>query len=257
MFRKLRIAVLLLILATVALGAWRSGARATEWKHTLHATVYPIAADASLQTRAGVARLSADDFAPIADWLQDEVRRHGREVLRPLAISVAPPLESQPPPVPADGGPVAVGLWSLQLRFWAWRHDATPGPRPDVRLFVLYHDATRTPQLDHSVGLRKGQIGIVKAFASRDEGPRNAVVIAHELLHTLGASDKYDPQSLAPVFPEGYAEPDRQPLHPQRQAEIMAGRFALSEELLAMPDRLGQALIGPRTAAEIGLRRAD
>lgn len=64
MFRKLRIVVLLLILATVALGAWRSGARATEWKHTLHATVYPIAADASPQTRAGVARLSADDFAP-------------------------------------------------------------------------------------------------------------------------------------------------------------------------------------------------
>ena len=110
MFRKLRIAVLLVILATVALGAWRSGARATEWKHTLYATVYPIAADDSPHTRAGVARLSADDFAPITDWLQDEVRRHGRDVLRPLAISVAPPLESQPPPFPADGGPVAVGL---------------------------------------------------------------------------------------------------------------------------------------------------
>jgi hypothetical protein len=64
-------------------------------------------------------------------------------VLRPLAISVAPPVESLPPPFPADGGPVAVGLWSLQLRFWAWRHDATPGPRPDVRLFVLYHDPAR------------------------------------------------------------------------------------------------------------------
>ena len=257
MFRKLRIAVLLVILATVALGAWRSGARATEWKHTLYATVYPIAADDSPHTRAGVARLSADDFAPITDWLQDEVRRHGRDVLRPLAISVAPPLESQPPPFPADGGPVAVGLWSLQLRFWAWRHDATPGPRPDVRLFVLYHDATRTPQLDHSVGLRKGQIGIVKAFAGRDDGPRNAVVIAHELLHTLGASDKYDPQSLAPVFPDGYAEPGRQPRHPQRLAEIMAGRIALAEGELAMPDRLGQTVIGPRTAAEIGLLRGD
>lgn len=257
MFRKLRIAVLLVILATVALGAWRSGARATEWKHTLYATVYPIAADDSPHTRAGVARLSADDFAPITDWLQDEVRRHGRDVLRPLAISVAPPLESQPPPFPADGGPVAVGLWSLQLRFWAWRHDATPGPRPDVRLFVLYHDPARTPQLDHSVGLRKGQIGIVKAFAGRDDGPRNAVVIAHELLHTLGASDKYDPQSLAPIFPDGYAEPDRQPSHPQRMAEIMAGRFALADGQLAMPERLGQTLIGPRTAAEIGLRRAN
>jgi hypothetical protein len=71
------------------------------------------------------------------------------------------------------------------------------------------------------------------------------VVIAHELLHTLGASDKYDPQSLAPVFPEGYAEPDRQPRHPQRLAEIMAGRFALAEGQLAMPERLGQTLIGP------------
>lgn len=257
MFRRLRIAVLLVILATVALGAWRSGTRATEWKHTLHATVYPIAADDSPQTRAGVAQLSADDFAPIADWLQDEVHRHGRELLRPLAISVAPSVESLPPSFPAGSRPVAMGLWSLQLRFWAWRHDATPGPRPDVRLFVLYHDPARTPRLDHSVGLRKGQIGIVKAFAGRDEGPRNAVVIAHELLHTLGASDKYDPQSLAPVFPEGYAEPDRQPRHPQRLAEIMAGRLALSDGQLAMPERLGQTLIGPHTAAEIGLLRAN
>ena len=253
MFRKLRIAVLLLILATVALGAWRSGARATEWKHTLHATVYPIAADASPQTRASVARLSADDFAPIADWLQDEVRRHGREVLRPLAISVAPPLESQPPPFPADGGPVAVGLWSLQLRFWAWRHDAAPGPRPDVRLFVLYHDPARTPELDHSLGLEKGLIGVVKVFASRDERQRNAVVIAHELLHTLGATDKYEARSLLPVFPDGYAEPARVPRHPQALAEIMAGRIPLSADTAAIPDSLRETRIGPQTAAETGL----
>ena len=55
------------------------------------------------------------------------------------------------------------------------------------------------------------------------------MVIAHELLHTLGASDKYDPQSLAPIFPDGYAEPDRQPSHPQRMAEIMAGRIPVAE----------------------------
>ena len=253
MFRKLRIAVLLVILATVALGAWRSGARATEWKHTLYATVYPIAADDSPHTRAGVARLSADDFAPITDWLQDEVRRHGRDVLRPLAISVAPPLESQPPPFPADGGPVAVGLWSLQLRFWAWRHDAAPGPRPDVRLFVLYHDPARTPELDHSLGLEKGLIGVVKVFASRDERQRNAVVIAHELLHTLGATDKYKALSLLPVFPDGYAEPARMPRHPQALAEIMAGRIPLSDHQATIPDSLRETRIGPQTAAETGL----
>ena len=75
MFRKLRIAVLLVILATVALGAWRSGARATEWKHTLYATVYPIAADDSPHTRAGVARLSAD--VEVADGAKQ--RQQGRE----------------------------------------------------------------------------------------------------------------------------------------------------------------------------------
>ena len=30
----------------------------------------------------------------------------------------------------------------------------------------------------------------------------NNVVIAHEILHTLGASDKYDPDTLAPLYPD-------------------------------------------------------
>ena len=257
MFRKLRIAILLFILATVAIGAWRSGARATDWKNSIHVTLYPIAADDSPATRQAVAQARPADFAPIGEWLQDEVRRHGRPLLQPLAINLAPPLNALPPAFPAGGSSLEIGWWSLHLRWWAWRHDAAPGPRPDVRLFVLYHDPARTPELDHSLGLEKGLIGVVKVFASRDERQRNAVVIAHELLHTLGASDKYDPQSLAPIFPDGYAEPDRQPSHPQRMAEIMAGRFALADGQLAMPERLGQTLIGPRTAAEIGLRRAN
>ncbi len=153
MFRKLRIAILLFILATVAVGHWKSSARATAWNSTLHATVYPIAADASPLTRQTVAQLSADDFAPIGDWLQNEVTRHGRPLLRPLAIRLAPPVESLPPPYPADGSRLSVAVWSLHLRYWAWRHDTAPGPRPDIRLFVLYHDPAIEPTLDHSLGL--------------------------------------------------------------------------------------------------------
>ena len=33
-------------------------------------------------------------------------------------------------------------------------------------------------------------------------GPNN-VVIAHELLHTVGATDKYDPVTDAPRIPDG------------------------------------------------------
>jgi len=40
------------------------------------------------------------------------------------------------------------------------------------------------------------------------------VVIAHELLHTVGATDKYDPATNESSLPEGYAEPDKIPLFP-------------------------------------------
>lgn len=253
MFRTLRIAILLVVLATVAVGAWRAGAQATDWKHSIRTTIYPVAADDSPVTRQIVARLHADDFAPIGEWLQEEVRRYGRPLLRPVAITLAPPLNALPPPFPADGNRLSVALWSLQLRYWAWRHDAAPGPRPEIRLFVLYHDPALTPQLDHSLGLQKGLIGVVKVFASRDERQRNGVVIAHELLHTLGATDKYDPASLLPVYPDGYAEPGRQPRHPQALAEIMAGRLPVAEGRADSPDSLADTVIGPRTAIEIGL----
>lgn len=253
MFRALRIFLLLGILATVVVSGWQSVARTADWKDSLHVTLYPIAADDSATSRQVVASLRPSDFAPIADWFQDETRRYGKPVLRPVVLQLAPPLAAQPPPFPADSGVFEVGLWSLQMRWWAWRHDAAPGPKPDVRLFLLYHDPLLHAELDHSLGLQKGQIGVVKVFASRDENARNSVVITHELLHTLGARDRYDARSLQPLFPEGYAEPQRQPRHPQSRAEIMAGRIPLSETRAEIPDRLADTLIGPATAAEIGL----
>ena len=56
-------------------------------------------------------------------------------------------------------------LWSLKLRYWAWnisRHAQEP---EDVRIFVLYHDPALTPTVPHSLGLTKGLIGVVYAFA--------------------------------------------------------------------------------------------
>lgn len=253
MFRTLRIAVLLLILVTVAVGAWRASTQATDWKHSIRTTIYPIVADDSPVTRQTVERLHPDDFAPIGEWLQEEVRRYGRPLVRPVSITLAPPVASLPPPFPAEGSQLSVALWSLKLRYWAWRHDAAPGPRPEVRLFVLYHDPAHTPALDHSLGLQKGLIGVVKVFASRDERPRNAVVIAHEFLHTLGATDKYDPATNLPRFPDGYADPRQTPRLPQHQAEIMAGRIPVSASRADIPERLADTLIGPATAHEIGL----
>ena len=101
------------------------------------------------------------------------------------------------------------------------------------------------------LGLQKGLIGVVNAYASEAQTAQNDVVIAHELLHTLGATDKYDPQTNQPLFPDGYAEPQRQPLLPQANAEIMAGRIPLSQTDAEMPGSLNEALIGSQTAREI------
>ncbi len=256
MFRKLRIVILLFILATVAVGAWRSNARATDWKNSIHVTLYPIAADNSPVTRRTVAQIRAEDFAPLGEWMQEQVQHHGHSLLKPLAINLAPPLDALPPPFPTGGSALTIGWWSLQLRWWAWLHDSAPGPKAQIRLFVLYHDPALSPRLDHSLGLRKGMIGVIKVFADRNEHQRNMVIVAHELLHTLGASDKYDLSTNQPLYPDGYAEPGRQPRHPQRFAEIMAGRIPLGEDHAEIPEHLFRAVIGPATATEIGLAPA-
>lgn len=257
MFRKFRIAILILVLATVGLGAWRANARLTAWEHSVHVAIYPIAADDSPATRNYLNNLSADSFDDIAQWLQTESNRHGRSVLQPVVLQLAPPLSDRPPLPPNRAGALEAILWSLQLRWWASRHDAIAGPKPQVRLFVLFHDPELNGRAPHSTGLAKGQLGLIHAYASRQQRRQNNVVIAHELLHTFGATDKYDPATLQPIHPQGYAEPQRSPRLPQVRAEIMGGRTPIDESTSEIPASLAETIIGPDTAREIGLLRPE
>jgi hypothetical protein len=255
MLRKIRIAILLFTLATVAVAGWKADKAATDWNDSLHVTLYPIVADDSEATRQHLAKLDKDAFQDFSLWLEDELRRYGHHLRRPVSIQLAPPMNERPPEFPASQSAWSNIGWSLQLRYWAWRHDAAPGPRPDVRLFLLYHDPRLSPELDHSVGLEKGKLGLIKLFASPDETRRNQVIVAHEFLHTLGATDKYASTSLHPRFPDGYAEPALEPRYPQRFAEIMGGRRPLNDAQSRIPDSLDETLIGDLTAQEVGLKK--
>ena len=138
------------------------------------------------------------------------------------------------------------------MRFWSWSVDKPPGPTPTIRLFLLYHDPVLSPRLPHSVGLQKGLMGVANLFATHDMADANLVILAHELLHTLDASDKYDPRTNLPQYPDGFAQPLREPRYPQQYAELMAGRIPVSATQAEIPDSLTQVLIGPATAKEIG-----
>ena len=255
MFRKFRILLLLLALATVALAAWRAQSRLTSWERTVHVALYPLAADNSPQTAAYLKNLDNDSFAEIGQWIDQEMQRYGKRVLQPVVVRVAPAQQALPPLPPAGGSALDNMLWSLKLRWWAAQHDEIAGPPPQIRLFVLYHAPDNKERLDHSVGLSKGQLGLIHAYAHPRQQRQNAVVIAHEMLHTFGATDKYDLRSLQPLFPDGYAEPQRQPRLPQRLAEIMGGRIPLAKDQAEMPASLRHTVIGPLTAREIGLTR--
>ncbi|MCK7509595.1 MAG: hypothetical protein MZV70_39835 [Desulfobacterales bacterium] len=93
---------------------------------------------------------------------------------------------------------------------------------------------------------------MVHVFASDEQRAQNQVVITHELLHALGATDKYDRDTGQPLYPVGYADPYAQPPLPQELAEIMAGRIPVTAGKAVIPDGLNQAMIGYQTAAEIG-----
>lgn len=255
MFRKFRILLLLFILATVGLGAWRSNSRLTAWEHTIHVAIYPIAADDSPATASYVRGLSQESFQDIGEWMQTETNKQGLAVLQPVALNVAPVLVEQPPPAPRQAGALDAILWSLRLRWWASQHDQIGGPKPHIRLFVLFHDPERSPLLPHSTGIAKGQIGVIHAFATRQQRRQNSVVIAHEMLHIFGATDKYNLATLQPIYPEGYAEPQREPRLPQMLAEIMGGRTPVDALTSEIPASLADTLIGPETAREIGMRR--
>lgn len=237
-------------------GTLLGNARVAAWEEPLWITVYPAIAGQQAATADFVDRLTAEDFEPIAAFVAREAQRYGLPLDRPLRIELGD-ATAVPPAPPAGAGPLGIAWWSLRLRYWAWRQlSGRNGPAPDIRLFSVFHDPVDGVALPHSLGLEKARIGIAHVFASRRMQGSNRVVIAHELLHTLGATDKYGPDNL-PRYPDGYAEPARRPLYPQRYAEIMGGRIPVSAERADIPGSLQQARIGPITAQEINWPVAD
>jgi len=250
--RRWRIAVLLFILFLVAGDAWLTRWRTTDWQESLWVAVYPINGDGEEVTAYYIDWLSDLTFRPIEDFFATEAAAHSVAIEAPVTVRLGPELPEAPPSPPASGR-LGTAWWSLKMRYWAHRvRKEYDGPPADIQLFVIYHNPAHRESVPHSLGLEKGLLGVVHAFAHPQMTAPNNVVIAHELLHTLGATDKYDPATDQPIFPDGYGEPDRRPLHPQVVAEIMAGRIAVSEEESEMPDSLADVVIGAKTAREIG-----
>ncbi|HEY8537750.1 MAG TPA: hypothetical protein VIL28_02720 [Steroidobacteraceae bacterium] len=256
MFKRLRILILLLILLFVALNTYFDRVYTTDWDRPLYVTLFPINGDGSPTSERYIAASANADFSTLESFFERQARRYGVELEHPVRFARGPQIREIPPMLAPDTGLLGTMWWSLRTRYWAWRvADHGDAPKPDIELFVLYYDPATSPALPHSVGLQKGLFGIVHAFADRTMEGSNDIVIAHELLHTLGAIDKYAPGTNQPLDPIGLADPEREPLYPQTYAELMAGRIAISEASSEIPESLHEVVIGPLTASEIGWMR--
>lgn len=252
-FKLLRILVLFLFFLGLAFYTQQQKLKSRAWTAPLQLTVYPINAENNDPAINDYIRdLNDEVFAPIDHFFVTQSRNYNLITQQPTVTKLGPSISTLPPPAPLPtAGYPAIVWWGIQFRYWAFRH--TPDDDGDVRrvrIFVLYHAASKDKRLQHSLGLDKGLVALVHAFADIEQDRQNNIVIAHEFLHTVGARDKYGVDNN-PLFPLGYADPEQSPLYPQTRAEIMAGRIPLSDSRMRMPESLSTCVIGETTAREI------
>lgn len=249
MWRLIRIGILLTVLAFVALGALSDRWRTTGWNDTLRVGLFPVNGDGRGATDRYIDALTRERFTDIEEFFQREARAYGVPLEDPVEIELYPKVAELPPQLEPGTGVLGRLWWSLRARYYTWR--IAGDTFADIRVFVLYHDPEGTRAVPHSLGLQKGLMGIVYAYADEGADATNGIVVAHEVMHTLGATDKYDPATDQPLFPQGYGDPEAEPRYPQATAEIMAGRIALGPDEAEMPGSLEQVVVGRETAAEV------
>jgi hypothetical protein len=191
--------------------------------------------------------------------LGQEFSRHHGPGGEPFSLIVEGPVATSSDP-PRAGAADLLSLARHSLALWRWTRDldgrgGVEWRGYDARIYlVLQPSREQQPRVVEGESEQGGRVGVARADI--DDGMLDFAlfVAAHELFHTLGASDKYDAGGSA-RFPEGFAEPNRQPLYPQPGAELMARNVPLSPTSERPPDTLSELFVGDETAREIGWRR--
>jgi len=252
-FKNFRIVILLIILAYAAIYTKQQRLGTTLWYQSIPVVIFPINGDGDPKTARYIRSLSNRDFKDIDTFFVRNAKKYQLITPNPIITSVGETVESHPPTPPEAGSStLSIMLWSMKLRYWVYKHTPDNASNKNrIRLYVLYYQGKENSELSHSLGIQKGLIGIIHAYASKKQAKQNSIVMAHEILHTVGASDKYDLNNNQPIYPQGYAKPKQSPLFPQRYAEIMAGRTPISQYKARMPKDLRFCIVGEQTAKEI------
>lgn len=251
---KTRVALLLIALA-VLLWFFRIGHDPVpDWQQPMRVAVYPYNVDGSAAVDAYIRTFGQSDLDRISDYFAAQAERYHLALPRPFELVIGPAIANAPPmPVDQNSRLERLG-WALSIRLWRLRFDDR-GLDPDIVAVARFNRVTDESPILHSIGIAEMRLAVANLPATERHRGYGQVLLAHELLHTVGAEDLYHPATGLPVFPAGYAEPNREPRYPQEQAELMAGRIPVQPGRAVQAVNLDETRIGPRTAREIGWLR--
>jgi len=256
-FYLLRVAVLLSVLGAVLLYAYhdvRERHLRTDWRRTLTVSLVvvpegPLDEEATKALEQRSVALEARLAREMARYRQGPPPFDLLVTVMPYGLAPAPP---RPPDDPEDWWGTIV--FNVQLTSWVDDVDEVAGlggATFDASVYLVAEDANgRSTLTVEGTGQQGGRIGVVKVDLAEEMVDTTLFVVAHELFHILGASDKYDATG-EPLRPEGLADPDQEPLYPQRHAEVMARHRAVSPDQSVVPEHLDELAVGPATAREI------
>ncbi len=177
--------------------------------------------------------------------------RHELQITQPFRVVLGPVIENAPP-LPSQRASWLGQLgWALRLRWWHWRLDKTD-QQPDIVVAARYQSSANPLTRLHSIGMPSPRLAIVNLATEPGATSRNQFVLAHEILHTVGANDHYVQSTGYPHWPDGYAEPNLIPRYPQTSAEIMGGRIPVREGQSRQAGSLSETIMSTATANTIG-----
>jgi hypothetical protein len=253
------VTLLLSVLAGVSLWAgndWWQRRERKAWRRPLRVALILVEREPVPAPLLGAVSARAFD---LERRLSHEYARYGRRAMEPFSIMVKGPVATSVDPPRADGQ----DLWSLARHTyeqWQWTRDLDARAQVewrgyDARIYLVLKPArAEAAAFVEGESEDGGRVGVASADIDTSMIDFALFVAAHELFHTLGASDQYDSTGHA-SFPGGFAEPRKSPLFPQPGAELMARNVPISETAERPPETLDELWVGETTAREIGWAR--
>jgi len=253
---RIRVGILLGLLTVTVLFALHdiaSRRARTQWERPVSVAVALVQLGPVDQAALGAL---GGRFQTLEARLAHEYHRYGGSLERPVTFTLYGPVSADRAP-PADPDSDVPSLARHAYELWRWTHaidegSGLPTRSFDSRIYLVMrppHDRGR--QWVEGSSESGGRVGLAKVELDVSSVDLALFVATHELLHTLGATDKYDVTGRA-LIPSGLVEPERTPRFPQRYAEVMARNLVLAPGSERPPESIAELGVGITTAREIG-----